>query len=138
MLLVRFIPATLLSVVFANLLLVPLALASAGAVPRCADSLLECAAVLVVALLFGPFAALGGYLLLALIRQECSGAIVALLAVNILIKELFAVAFAPVADTTALAAMWGFLNWPSFFGVCLSFAGCLLPSFSTPAESARR
>jgi hypothetical protein len=31
-----------------------------------------------------------------------------------------------------LAAMWGLLNFVSFFGVCLSFLGWLMSSFFRP------
>jgi hypothetical protein len=129
MLLVHFAPSAMLGIVFANMLVLPIVLGAVGAIPRYEDSILDCSIMLVVAILLGPVVALGAYLLTAMVKQECNGAIVALLAINILLKALFGIAFAPAIDTLSLAAMWGFLNWLSFFGVCLSFLGWLLSSF---------
>ena len=53
----------------------------------------------------------------------------AILLINLLLKGLFAIAFAPVVDTVTLAVMFGFLDMTSFFGVCVSFLGWLLSSF---------
>jgi hypothetical protein len=129
MLVVHLAPVALFAIVFGNLLIMPLILGATGAIPRYEDAILDCSVMLVVAILFGPAIALGVYLVTAVVKQECNGAIVAILLINILLKALFAVAFAPAADTLSLAAMYGFLNFMSFFGVCLSFLGWLLSSF---------
>jgi hypothetical protein len=129
MLLVHFAPSAMLGMVFGNMLVLPMVLGAVGAIPRYEDSILDCSIMLVVAILFGPVIALGVYLLTALVKQECNGAIVALLGINILLKAVFGIAFAPAVDTLSLAALWGLLNWLSFFGVCLSFLGWLLSSF---------
>jgi hypothetical protein len=132
MLAVHFAPSAMLGVVFGNLLVLPMILGATGAIPRYEDAILDCSVVLVVAILFGPLVALGAYLLTAMVKQECNGAIVALLGLNVVIKGFFGIAFAPAVDTLSLAAMWGLLNWTSFFGVCLSFLGWLLSSFFRP------
>jgi len=129
MLIVHLAPAALLGVVFGNLLILPMVLGATGAIPRYEDAIVDCSIMLVVAVLLGPAIALGVYILTAMVKQECNGAIVAILLINILLKGLFAIAFAPAVDTLSIAVMYGFLNWMSFFGVCLSFLGWLLSSF---------
>jgi hypothetical protein len=129
MLIIHFAPGALLGMVFGNLLILPMVLGATGAIPRYEDAIVDCSVMLVVAVLLGPAVALGVYLLTAMVKQECNGAIVAILLINIFLKGLFAVAFAPVVDTVSLAVMFGFLNMMSFFGVCVSFLGWLLSSF---------
>ncbi len=135
MALVHFAPMAMFAVVFANLFFIPVVLGATGAIPRYEDAILDCAIMLGVAILCGPLIALGVYLVFSLARQEGNSAIITLLAVNILIRGVFGVAFAPAIDTIALAAMWGFLNMLGFFGVCLSFLGWLLSSFFRPLNA---
>jgi hypothetical protein len=132
LLIVHFAPQTMLALVFGCLLVIPTVLGATRAIPRYEDAIVDCSVVLVVAIILGPLFALGAYLLTALVKQECNSAIVSLLVVNLVIKELFGIAFAPTVDTISLAALWGFMNFLSFFGVCLSFLGWLLSSFFRP------
>ncbi len=132
MLAIHFAPAAMLAIVFANLLILPAVLGAIRAIPRFEDAIADCTVVLVVAILLGPLVALIVYLLTCMVKQECNVAIVALLAINLLVKALFGIAFAPEADTASLIMMWGFLNWLGFFGVCLSFLGWLCGGFFRP------
>jgi len=129
MVLVHFVPIAMFAVVFALLFVVPVVLGATGAIPRYEDAIVDCSIMLVAAFVGGPLIALGAYLVYSLVRQECNIAIVALLGLNLLIKGLFSVAFAPTVDTLALAMMWGLMNMLGFFGVCLSFLGWLASSF---------
>jgi hypothetical protein len=129
MVLVHFVPVAMFAVVFALSFVVPVVLGATGAIPRYEDAIVDCSIMLVVAFVGGPLIALGAYLIYSLVRQECNLAIIALLGLNLVIKGLFSVAFAPTVDTLALAVLWGFMNMLGFFGVCLSFLGWLASSF---------
>jgi len=129
MLLIRFAPASLFVVLFANLLVVPAVFGAVGAIPRYEDAHVDCAIMLVVTMLLGPIVALVAYLLVSAIKQEINLAIVVILGANLLIRTLFGIAFAPSADTMSIVLMWGIFGIFSFFGVCVSFIGWLCSSF---------
>lgn len=129
MLIAHFAPSAIYGLVFGSLLVIPLVLGALKAIPTVEDAIVDASIAFVIAVLLGPLVALGGYLLLAMVKQECNPAIVALLGLNVLVRGLFGIAFAPVADTASLTALWGFFNWASIFGVVLSFSGWLLSSF---------
>lgn len=135
LLIVHFVPTALFPVLFLNMFILPMVLGSVGAVPRYEDAIVDCSIVLVVAFLLGPLVALGAYLITCLIKQECNGALVSILVIDMLLKVLFGIAFAPVADTLSLAVMWGFLSFLSFFFVCAGFFGWLLSSFFRGMDS---
>ena len=134
MLVVHFIPAILMVVVLCNLLVLPIALCAAGIIPRYREAMLDSCLALVVTALLGPAVALAAYLLTTMVKQERNDAIVAILLTSVFVRGLFAITFAPVADTQSLAAMWGFFNWMSFAGVCMSLIGWLVVSIFRPVD----
>jgi hypothetical protein len=117
---------------FVDLFVLALTMGATGAVPSYDDSYFDVTIMLVVTFLFGPIIALVVYLITAAIKQECNGAVVGLLALQILVFQGMAMAFA--SNTEAMKHVGAFMLFGimQFFAVFVGFIGWLLSSLLRP------
>lgn len=132
MLLIHFAPSAILWVAYADMFLLMLALGGARAIPYFEDAMLDCGIMLGVSVLLGPIAALVVYLIVCAIKQECNGAIVALLTVSIVLPQLLAIPLIHSADNINPFLLLGLFSWLSFLAVFVGFLGWLCASFFRP------
>jgi hypothetical protein len=133
LLLVHAFPSAFLWVAFANAFLLPLLMGAAGAIPSYDDAIADCGIVLIICFFFGPLIGLGAYLLVCLFKQECNGAMVALVVINMLIPQVLAFGVLN-SDTIMPFILVGLFKMTSFFAICISFAGWLMSSFFRPLD----
>ena len=117
---------------FVDLFVLALAMGATGAVPSYDDSHFDVAIMLVVTFLFGPVIALVVYLITAAIKQECNGAVVSLLALQILIFQGMMMVFAGNAEAMKHIGAFMLFGFMQFFAVFVGFVGWLLSSFLRP------
>jgi hypothetical protein len=132
MALVHAVPGTFLLVTFVALFVLAVIMGATGAIPGYDSAIADCAVVLAVCFMFGPLAALILYLIVGAIKQECNGALCALLVLNIIFPAL-----TTIAVTGTLAGKFlliGIFTTISFFAVCTSFMGWLLSGFFRPVN----
>ena len=129
---VHLMPHLVMYIGFANMFVLSLVLGATGAVPSYDESYFDVTVMLVVTFLFGPIIALFVYLITAAIKQECNGAVVGLLALQILVFQGMTLAF--VSNDTAMKhiGMFALFGLMQFFGVCVGFLGWVLSSFFRP------
>ncbi|HLK57981.1 MAG TPA: hypothetical protein VKU00_15545 [Chthonomonadaceae bacterium] len=129
MLIVHIFPGSFLYVGFADMFFIPMALGAVGAVPSYDDAIADCSVVLIVSLLFGPALALVVYLIVCAFKQECNGALVALLLISLILPFLLLIPFLSTGLSWDKLGAWGLFNIFSFVRVFLGFAGWFLSSF---------
>ncbi len=117
---------------FADMFVLSLILGATGAVPSYDDSYFDVTVMLVVTFLFGPLIALVVYLITAAIKQECNGAVVGLLALQLIVFQGMTLAFASNTDAIKHIGMFALFGFTQFFGVCVGFLGWVLSSFFRP------
>ena len=115
-----------------DLFVLALAMGATGAVPSYDDSHFDVAIMLVVTFLFGPVIALVVYLITAAIKQECNGAVVGLLGLQILVFQGMAMVFASNAESMKHIGAFMLFGFMQFFAVFVGFVGWLLSSFLRP------
>jgi hypothetical protein len=84
--LVHVLPATLMWVSIGDTVLLSLLMGVTGAIPAFDDAYTDVAVTLVVTFLFGPLIALVIHLVVGAIKQEWNGAVIGLLALNLLLS----------------------------------------------------
>ena len=132
MLLLHFAPGGILWVAYADMFLLMLALGATRAIPFFEEAMLDCGIMLIVSFLFGPIIGLVVYLIVGAIKQECNGAVVALLIVSILLPQLLAIPLVHSADSVNPFLLLGLFSMLSFLAVCVGFVGWLCASFFRP------
>ena len=132
MLLIHFAPNAIMGVAYADMFLLMLALGATRAIPFFEEAMLDCGIMLAVSFLFGPIIALVLYLIVCAIKQECNGAIVALLIVSIVLPQLLAIPVRSSANSSNPFLLLSLFGWLSFFAVCVGFLGWLCASFFRP------
>lgn len=129
---VHLAPASFVWITLADVFLLGLAMGATGAIPSYDDAFADCTTMLIVCLLLGPVIAGVVYLVVCLVKQEFNTAILALLAMNVVVRLLLAVAFASSVDTVQMFLVVGFFNVVGFVAALLSFGGWILSSFLRP------
>jgi hypothetical protein len=129
MIIVRFAPNSIMFVSYADVFFVPLALAGTGAIPLFDDAIFDCSTVLIVTLLLGPLIALVAYLIVCAVKQECNGAMVAILLTCIVTPHFLIIPLLRGAQGAEPFAMYGLFQMLSFIEVVVSFAGWLMGNF---------
>ena len=132
MLLIHFAPNAIMGVAYADMFLLMMALGATRAIPFFEEAMLDCGIMLVVSFLFGPVAALVVYLIVGAIKQECNGAIVALLIVSIVLPQLLVIPLVSSAESVNPFLLLGLFNFLSFLAVFVGFLGWLCASFFRP------
>jgi len=132
MLLIHFAPNAIMGVAYADMFLLMMALGATRAIPFFEDAMLDCGIMLVVSFLFGPLIGLVVYLIVGAIKQECNGAIVALLIISIGLPQLLAIPLASSADSVSPFLLLGLFSMLSFLAVFVGFLGWLCASFFRP------
>ena len=130
--LVHIAPHLIMWVGFVDLFVLSLAMGATGAVPSYDDSYVDVGVMLVVTFLFGPILALGAYLLLSLIRQECNTAIAGLLILQIVVFQGMALAFASNTQAYKNVGFFMVFGIMQFVSIFVAFLGWLLSSFLRP------
>ncbi len=132
MLLIHFAPGAILWVAYADMFLLMMALGATRAIPFFEDAMVDCGIMLVVSFFFGPIAGLIVYLIVGAIKQECNGAIVALLIVSIVLPQLLAISLRSSADSISPFLLLGLFSMLSFLAIFVGFLGWLCASFFRP------
>lgn len=134
MLLTHLVPGALLGLLYLDVFLLPLALGAMGAVPSFDDAFADCSVILILSVFLTPPIVLVAYLIVCAIKQECNGALVALLTICIVVPQLMLPAIPHNVDNTYAFLLFGLFNWFSFFAVFLGFLGWLASSFFRPSN----
>ncbi len=129
---VHLMPHLVMWMGFADMFVLSLILGATGAVPSYDESYFDVTVMLVVTFLLGPIIALVVYLITAAIKQECNGAVVGLLALQLIVFQGMTLAFASNTDAIKHIGMFALFGFAQFFGVCVGFLGWVLSSFLRP------
>ncbi len=132
MLLIHFVPGSILWVTYGDMFLLMLALGATRAIPFFEEAMLDCGIMLVVSFLLGPIAALIVYLIVCAIKQECNGAIVTLLIVSIVLPQLLAITLLTSPTEVNPFILLGLFGILGFLVVFVGFLGWLCASFFRP------
>lgn len=111
---------------------VGLALGASAAIPSYDDAFMDCAVVLLLCFLVGPFISLFLYLIVGAIKQELNAAIICLLAGNWVVNTIITAAAATGSPSVLGIFLIGLFNGYGFIGVVITFVGWLLSNFFRP------
>jgi hypothetical protein len=129
---VHLVPASLPWVVLLELFVVAMALGGTAAIGSYDDAFMDVGVVLIVAFFFGPAVALFVYGIVATIKQEGNGAIVALLSSHLLVRFIVVLAFPMNASAFTLMPALMMFNVIGMLAICATFGGWMLSSFFRP------
>ena len=132
MLLIHFVPNVIMGVAYVDMFLLMFALGATRAIPFFEDAMLDCGIILGVTFLLGPVVGLVVYLIVGAIKQECNGAIVALLLISIALPQLLAISLHSSAESANPLPLMALFNLLNFVAVCVGFVGWLCASFFRP------
>lgn len=135
-LLVHANPSSIIWLSLADMFLLSLALGATGAIPPYEDALLDVGIVLVLCFLAGPVLTLLVYGVVGLIKQECNGALIGLLAISIALRLVLGLAvFNSMTVHLSAFLMIGIMGMLGFIPFFVGVAGWILSGFFRPLDA---